>query len=380
RMAQVVIDLKYPVKASQVEIGNEAGGLWVQLPAIYREESEWSIVAGLTYRRVRRIDGEGPVVADILQVDPGEPGLRIKPALATGTVLGREALSDIVGRYGALAGVNGAFFASDGQPLGMLVIDGKLVSEPIFNRAVFGLVAGRRPVIQNFAFNACVMIDGIAYPLQGINRPRGAGEIILYTVENGPRTMTGNSGREYVIAGGEVVEVSGGNTPIPPDGLVLSVDAARQDLMDFITTGSRVDFRLGSDPDWVEMGITQAVGGGPRLIRDGRIEITADMEQFKPDVALGRAPRTAVGITGDGLVLLVAVNGRQDTVSIGMTLEELAGFMRELGAVEAMNLDGGGSTTLAAGGEVLNLPSGGRERKVSTAILIFVGEKPDVQR
>ncbi len=379
RMAQLVIDLRYPAKASQVEIGSEAGGLWVQLPAVYREEFERSIAQGLTYRRIRQIDAQGPVVADILQVDPGQPGLRIKPVLATGTVLGRETLSDIAEHYGALAGINGAFFAFDGQPLGMLLIDGKLVSEPIFNRAAFGLVAGRRPVIQNFSFNACVVIDGVAYPLQGVNRPRGQGEIILYTRENGPRTMTGNNGREYVIAGGQVTGFSEGNTEIPPDGSVLSIDASRRDLMDFIAPGSRVDFRLGSDPDWAEMGITQAVGGGPRLIRDGRIEISTEMEQFKPDVAIGRAPRTAIGIAGDGTVLLVAVSGRQSTVSIGMTLEELAGFMRELGAVEAMNLDGGGSTTLVADGAVLNFPSDGRERKVGTAILIFVGEEHDVQ-
>ncbi len=126
-------------------------------------------------------------------------------------------------------------------------------------------------------------------------------------------------------------------------------------------------------PDWLGEGVVYAVGGGPRLVRDGEVNVTSGEEQFKADVATGRAPRTAVGVTDDGKLLLVAVTGRQAYHSIGVTLEELANITLELGAKDAMNLDGGGSSTMVVRDYVMNTPSDGRERKVADAILVFAG-------
>jgi exopolysaccharide biosynthesis protein len=126
-------------------------------------------------------------------------------------------------------------------------------------------------------------------------------------------------------------------------------------------------------PDWLGEGVVYAVGGGPRLVSDGEVNVTSSQEQFKADVALGRAPRTAVGVTGDGKLLLIAVTGRQAYHSIGVTLEELAHIALELGAKDAMNLDGGGSSTMVVRDYVMNTPSDGRERKVADAILVFAG-------
>ena len=78
-----------------------------------------------------------------------------------------------------------------------------------------------------------------------------------------------------------------------------------------------------------------------------------------------------MGVTAAGELLLATVNGRQARISIGMTLEELAELMLELGAVEAMNLDGGGSSTMVVRGIVLNAPSDGRPRPVSNAVLVW---------
>ena len=75
-------------------------------------------------------------------------------------------------------------------------------------------------------------------------------------------------------------------------------------------------------------------------------------------------------MTAGRKLLLVAVDGRQPGYSVGMTLEELAHFFLKLGAVDAMNLDGGGSTTMVIGGEVVNSPSDGRERPVGSALLV----------
>ena len=104
---------------------------------------------------------------------------------------------------------------------------------------------------------------------------------------------------------------------------------------------------------------------------DGRIEITGEEERFQADILVGRAPRTAIGITGDQKLLLVTVNGRQPNISVGMTLHELGNLLLELGALQAMNLDGGGSTTMVIRNLVLNLPSDGKERPVGNSIVVI---------
>src|SRR5207245_1375073 len=126
----------------------------------------------------------------------------------------------------------------------------------------------------------------------------------------------------------------------------------------------------GAHPD-----IVHAIGGGPRLLQDGRLHITGAEELFKDDVLNGRAPRTAVGIpAANGELLLLVADGRQAAHSMpGLTLEEAARFLQEAGARAALNFDGGGSTTLFLNGRVTNTPSDGKERRVSGSLLILPG-------
>lgn len=111
--------------------------------------------------------------------------------------------------------------------------------------------------------------------------------------------------------------------------------------------------------------LLHAVGGGPTLLRDGRMSLA-----WWPRSIGGRAPRTAAGLTWDGKVLLVTIDGRAKG-SVGATIREEARYMAALGAREAMNLDGGGSSTMVVGGKVMNRPSDGFERSVSNGLLVF---------
>jgi exopolysaccharide biosynthesis protein len=140
-----------------------------------------------------------------------------------------------------------------------------------------------------------------------------------------------------------------------------------------LSVGDSVEVNFTLSPAWDDLGITQIIGGGPRLVRDGELYITGKEERFQDDILVGRAPRTAIGITADQKLLLVTVNGRQPNVSVGMTLTELGTLLIELGAQQAMNLDGGGSTTMVVRNLVLNLPSDGKERPVGNAIVVVTG-------
>jgi len=111
--------------------------------------------------------------------------------------------------------------------------------------------------------------------------------------------------------------------------------------------------------------ILQAVGGGPTLLFNGKMQLAG-----WPRSMGGRAPRTAAGLTWDGKVLLMTVDGRSKA-SVGATIREEARYMAALGAREAINLDGGGSSTMVINRHVVNKPSDGYERSVSNGLMVF---------
>jgi hypothetical protein len=131
--------------------------------------------------------------------------------------------------------------------------------------------------------------------------------------------------------------------------------------------GTTVTLRLILQPDWSV--VSDAIGGGPILVRDGAPVYRAN-EGFTTSQLAPRGPRTAVGQRADGGIILLTTDGRQPGFSVGMTNFELAQALVRYGAVRGMGLDGGGSSTLAFEGTVLNSPSDGRERAVSTALML----------
>jgi hypothetical protein len=123
--------------------------------------------------------------------------------------------------------------------------------------------------------------------------------------------------------------------------------------------------------------VRDAVSAGPMLLWQGDVRVTADEEVFFGSAIPEVHPRTAAGRTVDGQLIILVVDGRQ-LESRGVSLEELAGIMRDLGVVDALNLDGGGSSALVVGGTLLNRPTGRTaEREVMSALVTFCSRTPD---
>jgi hypothetical protein len=203
--------------------------------------------------------------------------------------------------------------------------------------------------------------------VDGVNVDRDRNATVLYTPRYGSSTRTNPYGNEVVLhavrpAGplrlGQRTIVrldrlrrGGGDTPIPRDGAVLSAhgaDAPNLARLFERAAGSDVDLLISSTAD-----VSETVGGTPILLRDGRQWFANRKSSFYR----ARAPRTIVGWTKHGELLLVTIDGRQPGYSVGASLAEAARIMGKLGAVEALNLDGGGSTTFVARGRVTNRPS-----------------------
>ncbi len=322
----------------------------------------------------------GPVWSAVLVLEGVGGALRLRPALAAGQVAGRERTSEIARREGALAAVNGGFFAPGGDPLGCLMIDGELISEPVRGRTCMGILRDGQILLDVLDFDATVSTATATARVDGVNRERGRDELIVYRSAYGSSTRTNGLGAEAIVVGDVVQRVvaGGGDAPIPPDGYVLSGHGrAAAWIREQMRPGQRVALRLqllpaSGDPRWRE--VVHVIGGGPRLLANGRY---VGGEGFPAAFVQRRHPRTAVARLADGRLILAVIDGRQPYHSLGVTLPELAVFLRALGATDALNLDGGGSTTLVVRGTVVNLPSDeAGERPVSDALLVVRSAAP----
>jgi hypothetical protein len=266
-------------------------------------------------------DGQ-PVRAYYADIDYSDVSLQARAALSE---KGRETTSAQAEKLQALVTVNGGYFQMKGAPLtfNTVISDGKVLSENpavskragkpdlFIARGVFGVRA--RPASPQHIFDLkwVVHLEGkpIAYPTPLPNTPES----------DSPAPTP------HFPAGGKVWDVR------------------------------------------------EAIGGGPVLVTDGHINLTGKAEGFGQSHIQTRHPRTAIGSyvrdNRPHLILLV-VDGRQKTHSMGMSLSELAIAMRDLGCDNALNLDGGGSTTLVVKNQVVNKPSGGIQRAVTSVFAI----------
>ena len=353
-------------------------------------------------------DTRGPWVIHVLEIDPAEFEGDLQAVLAGDAVPGRETVSSMAGRTGALAAVNAGFFVwsedlgTEGDPAGMSAIDGRLVSEGINGRPVLVLQTGdtlSAEVRHSVTTEITVSATGDVEQVEGVNREPGytlncgnpgdlpitmpahdllcrdASEIVLFTSDYGPNAPNGE-GVEVVLGENGAVtsvnEMRGGE--IPEDGSLLQgVGEGATWLREHAEEGGTLHLEQtvrtqGGVLD-LEPG-TYAVNGGPTLVQGGEVVQNYAQEGWSPAAIDGesraafynawvvrRNPRTAAGVTADGTILLMVADGRQPEHSVGLSVPEAAEVMRHLGAVEAINLNGGGSSAMVVQGELVSQPS-----------------------
>lgn len=362
--------------------GERAGGDSPRAPIVKTRR----IAPGLLFTRV--VERRLPRRTFILKVDPSRP-LTVDVTLAESALPARRETSLTAKANEALAATNGDFGVQAGRPVHVFAQDGDLVQSSGAGGPLFGLSRDEHDAfagIPRLQITVTNVDSGQTLALDRWNRGRpDPGEIVAHSplggtlelppphmcsvrlLPQGPPTPDGEGGviRDYVVdaatCAAESMQRNG--------GIVLSAapatDEATQLLALTPATRMRVRWALGWD------GVFDVIGGGPILVQDNQIVTGPCSSAF-----CRRNPRTAIGWTSSGRVLLVVIDGRQPRWSVGASLGELARLMRDLGAVQAMNLDGGGSSTMWVDGEVVNRPSDGMERKVSTAMLVLPGEDP----
>lgn len=345
------------------------------------------IAPGVTFTRI--IQRQVPRRTFVLRIVPSKP-VTVDVSLATAVLGGpRRTVLQIARTHEALAAVNGDFPPLDdfGRPARVFAQDGELVQSGL-RSALFALTRDEASAFlgsPKLVLTATDRDTGQTWRLDRWNLgPPAPGEIAAFSPLGGtleappsfacsvrllpvsPRSLDADGVvSDYVVdAAGCTQDAMARN-----GGVVLSAPPATDEAIHLLTMTPGMRMRLRWSLGW--QGVYDVIGGTPILVRDGEIAV-----QPCPASPCTRHPRTGIGYTDNGAVLLVVVDGRQPNWSTGASLHEFATIMQDLGAVQALNLDGGGSSTMVVEDEVVNRPSDGEQRPISNAVLVLPGPDP----
>jgi hypothetical protein len=349
------------------------------------------VADGITLYRVSdpaRLGMTGPVAIQLLRIDPAKASL--ESAVANGRVMSLETVPDLAKRTGAIAAINAGFFVvRNGDPTGLLEVRDELVSESGTMRGAVGIVrhAGQPTRLIFDRVTASVTLrfdaDGESYaaPVDGIDTTRVRSKLMLYTPMFGPDSDTAPAGTEWQLDGPPLhvtdLRPDAGKTPIPRTGAVLSFGGTvLPTALEHLRIGQavRLDTTFQTAFGTLPEGWTDAadiISGAGLLVYKGQPVTDWTEEQLREGFPTERHPRTVIGVSASGTIWLITVDGRNPQVSMGMTFAELQRLARDLNLQHALNLDGGGSTTMVVRGAVVNHPSDPTgPRRVSDGLIV----------
>lgn len=336
-------------------------------------------------RHTFRWEVAGPWAANIVEIDLARCGVALRTVKALDQLVGRETTTQLSLRLAnrlnrpVFAAVNGDYFSFTpaGYPSGTQVTEG----EPLrgyTSRPVFGVTTTATTFFGADQLAGTLRSRrGVTSEMRRVNEQPDTLRIALYNRFVGPTTLDAEAAVEVVAriirrapgvgdtvrAIAQSIDTLPAGVAIPGDGIVLAGKGRG-------ATWLRANIAVGDTISWVMRfptapgSIAEMIAGDPQLLRAG-----ISLAPFAGTVAAERHPRTAIAVTGDRKVLLVTVDGRQPGYSAGMTLIELAALLSRLGAMEALNVDGGGSTTMVVNGRFVNRPSDAAgERPVANAL------------
>lgn len=319
-----------------------------------------------------------------------DSGYALRPVIANSQLNTVSPVDKLAAKVGAVAAINGGFFDTGKTrlPVGLVKIRRRIVFEQFLNRAVLGIDEHGQLHFDTFRLRSSIDVPAIKQStvIYGYNRPRKAGELIVYSPEFGPTTRTNEWGVElilhrispdtvakphillepdrYIVTG-----VNNQDTSIPDDGVVLSIHRGALPSLPWLRDvylGMELQLKANVPKGWDSF--PYLLGGGPMLLKQGRVVLDPKAEGFSSYFS-GANARTAVGRTasGDNVIIVVDKGGGAG----GCSWDELAIVARDLLMLsDLMGFDGGGSSTMFVGSQVVNAPTGGGQRRVANILAV----------
>ena len=317
----------------------------------YKNSLIYDVAPGIKHIKLTRVYQGRPVRINVVEVNKNlNSNIEITPQLSSSHLSSKSTITSIAKKRNSIVAINGTYFKPQtGVPLGTLMINKKMYTGPIYNRVAMGIFDDGFDMAR-IELNANLKTSKGEVKIDNINQPRMLSTYVLaYTPEWGAfAPPSPKYGIQMAIEDNKITSISTQAVPIPQNGYVIVGPKEKLEKV-FKARSAKVDIK--TVPDWDN--VNHIISGGPYLVKNGNVFI--DMTEQKLGAIGGKNPRTAIGYTQDGNLIMVAVDGREGA-SVGMTLRELAGFMQSIGCINAMNLDGGGSTVMYVNGRVVNMP------------------------
>lgn len=321
-----------------------------------------------------------------IEFNPLDGKLDLQPGKSDGKVYGMQGVSkmasdaDQAGNR-VIAGINGDFYdLANGIPLGMFMGDGHILTSPPNDWFAFGLNNdGTAKFGPSPKLARTVTIGSQTSNITHINRLRSADALVLYTADFYTSTMTNELGDEVVldilegnVQSGQTMKLrvadihkDKGNSLLTEGKVVLSASGTSRAVLSSLQVGDELSASFELEAGWRDA--KMVIGGSELLVKDGVVQPNSDTAVH---------PRSAIGAKADGTIVMFEVDGRAPGFSEGVQLQELGQLMKNLGVVQALNLDGGGSSTVVvklpgqSTRQVMNRPSDGGERKTANGLLL----------
>ncbi len=319
----------------------------------------------LWYSKKEKV-GKSNLNVSYLEVDLSKAEVDITPVIASGNMGAKEKLSSMTRRNYAYGGVNGSYYDTvTSLPVGTLIIDKKLLSEPYYYPRPFLIrTAEEKYSILNIDTEVHLKIGSALYLVKGVNKFSKNGDVIIYTAEFNSQIPLREDRDYVVVSNGKVI--SKDYTPKAPENGFVCV-LGPKDVSKFVKIGDSSDYGIiiPGFPYKVDM----AIEGGPRIIEGGKLipEVETEKVRYGQKIITAKTPRTVVAIAPQKIVFMV-IDGYQSD-SAGLTFEELAEFLIGKGYSDAMCLDGGSSSTMVVESKVVNNPSSG-EPEIPVGLII----------
>ncbi|MEG2958503.1 MAG: phosphodiester glycosidase family protein [Oscillospiraceae bacterium] len=318
----------------------------------------------------------GEVTADVITVNLNNPRVSVKSALVNNTIGATAPFAQIVTDSGAVAVINANFFEAYEKfktPIGHLVCNGEFMNGST-GLPAFGITSDNKVTAGNPAFFFRVAVPGSAtknwpcYELNSIHQ--GTFNSVVYTPAYGANLKITGEGTLVTIAGGGVTNIAPchvGETPaIPRNGYMmwLGSDYTSTDYYHAPQVGDQVamtPYLYKEDAEGFSFdNVVSIVGGAPRLVKKGVMETYLNPGFTEARFTTASTPRTAIGTLPNGKLVLVSTGSA--------TIQKMRELMLNLGCVDALNLDGGGSAGMYCNGETIRTPG----RQLTTTLQVFV--------
>ncbi len=355
-------DLKNEIQYTQADFEQD-------ISKKYKTQSIFYPTDGIAHiKKVKYINSK-PIKINIIEISTRvNPNLTIKPKTAEKSLHHKTTVRKMAQTENAIVAVNAGYFKPQtGIPLGTLVIDGKVLTGPIYNRVGIGFFEKDGNIsyaMDNTGIDILAYTKSSTLKIDNINQPRmSINHTLMYTKDWGNISPPPpKNGYNMLISENHITKISANPIEINEDEIVVS--SSKEKISNF---AKDKEVYIDIDITGKLKNADHIIAAGPYLVKNS--EIFVDIKKQKFEAIAGKNPRSAIGYTKDGNLVIVTIDGREKA-SVGMTLNELAILMKKIGCIDAMNFDGGSSSALYVKNRIVNDATNKEGALVSNSLII----------